>query len=290
MNTLQNKFLQIKLNTLGAELTSILANGKEYLWQADPSVWKGQSPILFPIIGFLKDGSYLHNGKKYSIEKHGFFRKNEHTQLVEKTDSKITFSLKSNSETLQKFPFEFDFKTSYELQENKIIVSHEVLNLGENTLYFSIGEHPAFNCSLLKKDSSHSDCYLEFETEEHLIAELIDENGLVLEDPIELSKSSKILNLPKTIFDKDALIFKNLKSEKVSLINASEGKLVSIHYNNYPYLAIWAKPNAPYVCIEPWFGVNDYWNSNQQIENKEGIFFLKKKGFFTCPYFFEIHF
>lgn len=289
MHSIQNEYLQIKIKETGAELSSIVAKGREYLWQGHADYWTGQAPVLFPFVGRLKDDFYLFEGKKYSLPQHGFFRRSNEIKLIEKSDTKLTFSLKHSEITLKNYPFEFEFQTSYELIENKIKIEHTVINLGAKTLYFSLGEHPAFNCSLLDSDTKHDECYLEFEKEESAAISLLAKGGYISNKTEECLKNTNVLDLPKSVFDKDALVFKTLKSKKVSLVNESEGKLVTLNYYDFPNLGIWAKPMAPYVCIEPWLGYADSINSNNKLEEKEGIISLDAKDNFNCSYSIEVH-
>lgn len=289
MYSLQNKKLQIKIKETGIELSSIIANGKEYLWQGNPDYWVGQAPILFPFVGRFKDDFYLFNGQKYSLPQHGFFRKSTDIQLSNSSETKCSFSLKSNENTLAIYPFEFDFKTSFELVENTIIISHEVENTGNDTMYFSLGEHPAFNCSLIDKNAKHDQCYLEFEKEETAQVSLITKDGYIAPETQNYIKNSAIIELPPTVFDKDALVFKKMNSKKVTIINKSEGKLVTVAYKDFPNLGIWAKPMAPYVCIEPWIGYADSPDSNHQLKEKEGVISLASKETYSASYSIEIH-
>ena len=289
MHTLQNKQLEIKIKETGAELTSIIANGKEYLWQGNPEFWTGQAPILFPIIGKLKEGYYLFEGQRYELPQHGFFRASTDIELTSSSETACSFSLKSNEKTKAVYPFVFDFRTSYELVENKIVIRHEVENTGKDRLYFSLGEHPAFNCSLVDQNIKHDQCYLEFEKEENASIVLLSKEGAISSETQEYLKNSNRIELPPAVFERDALIFKKMNSKKVTLINKSEGKLVTCRYKDFPNLGIWAKPMAPYVCIEPWFGYADTFDSNQQFQDKEGIISLEVGGLFKCTFEIEIH-
>lgn len=289
MHSIQNEFIQIKIKEIGSELSSIVANGKEYLWQGNPDYWTGQAPILFPFVGRLKDDFYLYKGEKHTLAQHGFYRRSNEIKLIEKSDTKLRFSIKNSAETLKVYPFEFEFITSYELHENKITIHHKVVNTGKDTLYFSLGEHPAFNCSLLDANVKHDQCYLEFEKNENAAISLLAEGGYISSKTQEYLKNTTLLELPKTVFDKDALVFKKMNSKKVTLINKQEGKLVTVSYKDFPNMGIWAKPMAPYVCIEPWLGYADSVDSNHKIKDKEGILSLDSKTTFECSYTIEVH-
>jgi galactose mutarotase-like enzyme len=288
MNSIKNDFIEISIKDIGAELTSIKANGKEYLWQGDPNFWGGQAPILFPFVGRLKNDAFFYNEESYSLPQHGFFRRSSNIKLIDKSDNKLTFSLKSNEETLKVYPFEFEFITSYEIQENNITIHHKVVNTGKEKMYFSVGEHPAFKCSLKDSNESYTDCYLEFEKNESAHTHLI-EGGLIGTESEQILNNENKLELNANSFDKDALVIKEMNSKKVSLVNNKEGKIVTLRYQDFPLLGIWSKPNAPFVCIEPWLGVADSVNSTQKIEEKEAIIPLEKGEEYNCSYSIEVH-
>mgnify|MGYP000014458411 CR=1 FL=1 len=288
MHTIQNDFLKIAVKNTGAELSSLIANGKEYLWQGDPRFWRGQAPILFPFVGKLKNDTYFHKGAAYHLPQHGFFRRSNAVKLVAQSDTKLTFSLHSDAETLKNYPFEFEFITSYELKKNSLSIEHTVVNKGRETLYFSLGEHPAFHCSLQNSLESYDQCYLDFEKEETAQIHLLDQ-GLIGSKTANLLKNSNRLNLHSSIFDKDALVLKKMKSKKVTLLHKTEGKLVTLSYPDFPFLGIWSKPGAPFVCIEPWLGIADSIHASQKLEEKEGILSLDSENTFHCSYSIEIH-
>jgi galactose mutarotase-like enzyme len=291
MYQLSNKCLQIKIHKIGAELSSIvsLKNNKEYLWRGDANVWGGQAPILFPFVGRLKEDTFIENGITYHQKQHGFFRRSDAIKLIEKNDTKLIFSIQHSAETLEVYPYEFEFKTSYELIENKIKIEHTVINLGNKTMYFSIGEHPAFNCSLHNPNESYENCTLEFEYPETDVTWNISEEGLLDGTNREFLNQTKILNLNKSTFDRDALVFKKLTSNKVTLTNKAEGPLITVEFADFPFLGIWSKPNAPFVCIEPWQGYADSVYSSQKIEEKEAIRSLEAGKKHIATYSIETH-
>lgn len=289
MYALKNDCLHVRIKKTGAELSSIVGNGKEYLWEGNPAYWAGQAPILFPFVGRLKNDTYRYKGQHYSLPQHGFFRRSEDITLLEQSDTRLLFSLKSNPKTRSVFPFEFEFQTAYELQGTKINIQHEVFNLGNDKLWFSLGEHPAFCCSLTDKKVNHDQCFLEFEEKETASTSLLTKEGLIGPEEKEILKQSQFLELPETIFDADALVFQKMNSKKVTLHNRKEGKLVTLAYRDFPYLGIWSKPMAPYVCIEPWLGIADSYDSEQNLENKKGILSLETGKSFRASYSIEVH-
>ena len=277
--TLDTKNLSIKVTELGIELCSIKSNitGKEYLWQADPDIWGSHAPVLFPIIGSLRNGKTLYNGKYYTIPKHGLVRNSNKVKLIEQTDDSLKFSLKWDEDSLNIYPFKFEFEVSYSVIGNTITVTHLITNHGEEPMLYSIGGHPAFNCPIHESEA-YEDYYLQFEQNETDSAMLLDSNGLTTGETLPMLDNSSILPLHKNLFDNDALIFKNLKSRTVKLKSVTSGEILSMSFEDFNYLGIWAKPGAPFVCIEPWLGITDASISDQNFETKEGLVKLKPNG------------
>ena len=290
MHTLKNNILHVKLKPIGAELCSITSvkNNTEFMWQADPNIWGSHAPNLFPIIGAMKDDSYTYNGKLYKMTKHGFVRKNDTFSIKNKTETSITFSLTSNDELYKLYPFLFQFEITYTLTDNILTVNHTIKNTDKKVMYFSVGGHPAFNCPI-NSNEVYSDYFLEFETEESSESYLLNmANGLVTNTTKPVFIDGNKIRLHENLFNDDALIFKDLKSRKVALKHNTKGTILSLNFNNFSYLGIWAKPNAPYVCIEPWLGIADVENTNQKIEDKEGILSLNAGTIFNANYSIEI--
>jgi galactose mutarotase-like enzyme len=284
-----NDVLKITVNETGAELAGIesVVSGRQFLWGGDPSVWANHSPVLFPIVGGLKDNTFIYKEGSYSLPRHGFIRNNHKIKLTAQSDSSLTFTLTFDEETLAKYPFEFEFQITYTLYQHRIVVSHLVKNHGAGNMYFSLGAHPAFRCPL-NSHESYEDYYLEFaEVETDSTWELTSE-GLVSERTRPVLHRSNVLHLTKSMFDHDALIFKNLKSRRVSLRSTKSQQVISVEFEDFPYLGLWAKPGAPFICIEPWLGIADSVDTNQQLENKEGILTLATNHSFSAAYSIEI--
>lgn len=271
--TLSNKKVSASINTIGAELIQLEKNNKNYIWTVDETYWNKTSPILFPIVGRLKNDSYSINGKTYELPRHGFAR-NFGFKIENQTENSVLFSLESNAETLQQFPFEFKLKMEYRLTENGLEITYLVSNKSNEVMPFSIGAHPAFAI-----EDSFSDYSLQFnETEKFVSYELENEqfNNSFKKIPSENGK----INLDYALFEKDALVFKELKSNEITLQHNNEFVLKMI-FEGFPYLGIWTKPNAPFLCIEPWCGLADNLNHNGNIEDKEGINFLQPQEVFS---------
>jgi len=264
--------LEIKTTKTGAELTSIKLNGVEKLHQGE-SHWKRRAPILFPIVGQLKDGQTIINDRTFKMGQHGFARDMEFKKIEENR-----FVLKSSEETLGKFPFKFELYVQYEINDNELTTKYTVINKDIKEMLFGLGGHPAFIC-----DYSSGDYKIEFNEIETDIQFMQLENGLISNDKApNLLKENRIELLPDS-FEKDAIIMKKLKSNKVTLFNENE-KMFVFDFTGFPYLALWSKVGAPFVCIEPWFNTTDKVNSNGKFEEKENILKLEPNEKFECKY------
>lgn len=291
MFQLSNDLLNIKVKAKGAELCEIssVKNNRQFMWHADPKVWASYAPNLFPIIGSMKDDSYVFNKKTYQMPKHGFVRHNEDIKLLEQTENSLTFSLKQNKQLSEWFPFDFEFLLKYTLTDNILTLTHTVKNLDDSDMYFSIGGHPAFKCPFYEEEN-YIDYHLEFEHPETAKSYLLNmDNGLVTDQTKPVFNTKNTINLKPDLFNEDALIFKDLSSRKVALVSKNHGEILNVSFPDFKYLGIWAKPNAPYVCIEPWLGIADHENTNQDITKKEGIIKLAANKTFTASYSIQIH-
>ncbi len=283
MYILENEFLKVSMNEKGAELVGLFhkKNNLEYLWSGNPNFWAKTSPILFPIVGGLKDNQYYFEEKSYTLPRHGFAR-DRIFEVEDYWDDGITFLLKSDEESEKVFPFEFELRLTYELFANVLSVSYHILNTGSTDMYFSIGGHPAFALPL-DNTLRYDDYYLEFEEEEILKRWPLSSEGLVLDEPLPIMEptwdeedgfsetESKILPLKKELFYEDALVFKHLKSSFVTLKSDKSPYQLKFDYAGFPYLGIWSAKNADFICIEPWCGIADAVSSSQQLTEKEGI-------------------
>ena len=290
MYAIENDLLNVNIKAIGAELCAInsVKNNTTFLWHADPNIWGSYAPNLFPVIGSVKNDSYIYEGKMYSMTKHGFVRNNNNFLIKDSSETHITFLLSSNKELFKMYPFKFELEITYSLKDNTLIVSHLIRNIDIKTMYFSLGGHPAFNCPLYA-DEDYADYCLEFEKAENSESYLINMNtGLATNKTKPVFNGPNTINLHGDIFNNDALIFKDLKSRKVTLKHKSKGPVLSMSFDDFSYLGIWAKPNAPYVCIEPWLGIADSETTNQKIEDKEGIIALNAGLIFNASYSIEI--
>lgn len=265
--TLTNDSFTASISDEGAELTSFkdLNSGTEHMWKADPEIWGSSAPVLFPIVGMLKDGKFLHEGNVFELGKHGLARSRTFS-VVEQTNDRIRFRLTSDAETLAIYPFPFELEVSFILSPKCLRCDYTVRNPGEQEMIFGLGSHPAFALDL--SDSPLEDYYIEFESPEILDLYLLD-GSLISENPTkEFLKNEQQLPLSETVFDQDALIFKNIRSQKISIKHRQKGRLLSLDRGPCPHLGIWAKPKAPYVCIEPWHTYADTTSHNQKWNEK----------------------
>ena len=284
MHIIENNILRVSIHEKGAELTSIYHKplDLEYLWEGDPAFWAKQSPVLFPIVGGLKNNTYFYHNTAYELPRHGFAREKVFS-VTDHTSSQVTFSLFPDEETRQVYPFEFEFKISYSLEENTLSVKYQVQNIGREEMYFSVGGHPAFKVPLVE-NTKYEDYYLEFNKAETSPRWAVSHDGLIEEEPIPVFHNDSVIRLQKELFMHDALVFKDLVSNKVSLKCAKHNRAIDFDFSGFPYLGIWAAKNADFVCIEPWRGIADGVNTDQQLKHKEGINKLVSKEEFTVEW------
>jgi galactose mutarotase-like enzyme len=254
------------------ELSSIHSknSNQEYLWQGNPAYWTGQAPVLFPIVGALKNGQMIYKGITYSMEKHGLVRNSLKPKLISSGNNFLRFALSWDEESLTAYPFKFRLEIEFLLNGKTLQVKHHISNESEVFMLYSIGGHPAFNCPL-HSDEKYEDYYLQFPEDETDATCMIEPNGLIGLGSIPMLIQSKTIPLHSHLFDDDALVFKNLKSRKVALVSQKRGPILAVEYQDFNYLGIWAKPSAPFICIEPWLGIADSVNTNQNFEEKEGL-------------------
>lgn len=281
MITIENEVLKVSINPRGAELTSVVnkATGLEYMWQADPAVWPKHSPVLFPIVGMLKNGEYKYKGKNYELPRHGFSRE-KMFQVTSAGKDEAVFTLVDDEETRAVYPFQFRFRLKYSLFDNTVSVTYEVLNLSEGDMFFSVGGHPAFRVPLTD-DTDYNDYLLEFDAVENEPRWPVSKDGLIETSSHPMLSNTRALPLTRELFNQDALVFKSLVSKSVTLRSDRTAHGVKFDFTGFPYLGIWATKGANFVCIEPWCGVADPVNSNQDFTSKEGINRLAHKDRFT---------
>lgn len=275
---LQNDFLTVEIATFGAEIKSILDNqNNEWMWNANPNFWGKTSPILFPIVGSLKNNTYIYKGENYSLSRHGFARDMEF-DAEQISQTKAVFTLKANEKTLVNYPFYFELKVIYELQNKQLSCTYGVANVGNETMYFSIGGHPAF--ALGKDATDFENFYLEFNNDTSLNRlKLVD--GLISENKEIINLNNQQLPLDYDLFKEDAMVFRDLKSNSITIKNTKNENKLTLTFDDFTHFGIWTVQNAPFICLEPWFGMADLQNHNQHTETKEGMIALEPQQVFT---------
>lgn len=280
MYTIENSEVKASIDPKGAELQSLYQKEHqlEYMWGGDPAFWGKHSPLLFPIVGTLKDNTYQYDGKSYMLSRHGFARDREFVAETQSDDA-ISFLLRSDERTLAVFPFTFELRVIYRLRAGGISTTYQVKNSGKGPMYFSVGGHPAFRVPLVP-GTGYTDYYLEFDGVETAPRWPISKDGLIGRDPSPLLQDTAVLPLRKELFAKDALVIKSLVSTGVTLRSGLSERGLRMDFPGFPFLGIWAAANADFVCIEPWCGIADSVDSNQQWIEKEGINKLEEGGVF----------
>ncbi|MEC5143689.1 aldose 1-epimerase family protein [Chitinophaga sp. 212800010-3] len=268
---ISNEKLSVQLNPQGAELQSIIRkdSGLEYLWNGDPAFWAKRSPVLFPIVGGLKDNTYQYNGQQYTLGRHGFAREQLFT-VTEQGSEHVRFLMSDNDATRKVYPFRFEFSILYLLQDDQLQVTYQVLNLDEKQLLFSVGAHPAFKLPLIP-DTTYEDYYLYFNKEENAGIWPLSAGGQIETAPIPFLDHTHELPLKKSLFYNDALVFKSLESTAISIKSKRTPHSLTLEFEGFPYMGIWAAKDANFVCIEPWCGIADSVNASGLLEDKEGI-------------------
>ena len=281
MITIENDFLKASFLTKGAEWRSFVekVHGREFLWQADPQYWAKTAPVLFPIVGAIKDGQYEYRGQTYKLPRHGFARDLEF-RVKEQEAWRVVFVLESTDETRKVFPFDWSFEIEYRLWKRVIHTTYRVTNTGTDEMWFSVGAHPAFNLPFFG-EGNFEDGFLDFEMNEPLVRNLIDASGVQTGETRPLPHAGRSLVTTRALFAEDAVILKNLKSSRVALRQRDSGSALSLEFPGFPAFGIWSPQDAPFVCLEPWCGVADSVTSTGKLEEKEGINRLEPGKTFT---------
>lgn len=265
--TLKNGSLTVVISTLGAELQSIRdAKGEEYLWQGDERYWTGRAPILFPIAGGLKDDQYTFEGRTYPMQKHGYVRKVEwETESVSETEAVLR-----TGEKAEGFPFDYALRAVYRLEGKQLHVTYRVDNLGDRPFAFGLGAHEGYATpGGIEKYSLH------FERTETFAHHPLHGN-LIQREPVILAGETAEFPLRYRYFSVDALVFPDLHSRSVTLFHHRTGPRLRVDYPGHDVLMLWTKPEAPYICIEPWLNAPDFLDADGDITRKPGCVLLDK--------------
>lgn len=263
MITIKNEFITAGFNTLGAELKTLICNGREYIWQADPAWWNKACPLMFPICGGLHDDEFIFEGESYHLKKHGFALYSEF-EVEKQSESSVTFLLKSNEETLKQFPFHFELRLIYTLVGHQLQVRNEVTNKGDGTMYFSIGSHEGYALP-----EGVEEYEVVFPQKETLYACGLNGN-FVTDERTLIVDNTDVLPLKKEHFAIDALIFPEVVSRSVILRKKDGSRAIRVEFDGFFNLMLWQNCGAPYICIEPWNGLPDIMGEGKDFTKKIG--------------------
>ena len=264
MVTITNSEISVSIAKKGAEIQSINRGGVEYMWSRDPMFWKSCAPIMFPVCGGLSKGKYELDGESYEMPKHGFAKSSDF-EIEKQSDTSVTLVLRDSEESRKIYPFAFAFRVTYELCGASLKVTYDAENLGDKTMYCTFGGHEAY------ATPEGIEAYeLEFPEKETLYAYAL--NGDLLTDYTKLIvNNSEHLVLDDRHFVLDALVFRGVKSRSVTLKSKVSDRRVRVDFDGFDYLVLWHKHTAPYICIEPWCGIQDVAGSSPRLAEKEGI-------------------
>ena len=286
-------YTKMLTSKMGGELISFKLNGEERIHQGVDCVdengkvyWKRHAPVLFPVVGKLKKNQTIINGRIFEMPQHGFARDMEFEPIT-KLDNFHSYVLRGNQITKNRYPYDFELYTTYRLDENKLTTIYKVINEGENNMPFGIGGHPAFKID--QKDLFNEEYYLEFEEDEYKIHFLYLVDGLVgTEYARNVMIDPRRIPITKDSFNNDAIIMKGITSHRISLKKRTGNKtLLTMDFDGFPYLAVWSKPGAPFICIEPWYTTADTVKSTGVFAQKTDMITLAPKREFECKYTIE---
>ncbi|MGM0212616.1 aldose 1-epimerase family protein [Enterococcus sp. AZ109] len=280
---IKNDYLQAIINEKGAELTSLKANEIEYIWQADPAFWGRHAPILFPFVGRLKDDQYSYKGKIYPMSQHGFAR-DETFQVKKQTEEKVVLVLKSSEKTKEVYPFDFLLTVSYEVWGEGLRIRFEVENTGDDEMLFALGGHPAFNVPM-EKGLDFEDYFFSFSPQKSRVKIPL-EGPYANLDQKTLGQTNTNIRISHDLFQNDALIYETKGLNAFTISAEDSPHSVTLAYNHIPYVGFWSPypKEAPFVCIEPWWGFADTVDSNGKLEDKPGMNLLSPAETFKTQF------
>ena len=272
--TIHNAVLTAEIDSYGAELCSLRSNltGTEYIWQADPEIWARHAPLLFPIIGRLKDKQYTVDGQTYDITQHGFARDSEFV-CIEQNENSIALSLVISEQAERMYPFPIALTIRYTLDGNRLKKEHITTNKGAEPLYYEIGGHDAFNVAL-DAGETMQDYYVDFGDRAELYPFVNDENLMLTKDKRTVPLKDGRLYLDPEVFALDALIMDDISPRHLSIRSDKSAHTIRMDFEDFPYVALWTKYTGKatnYVCIEPWTTLPDCAYLDKALENKIGV-------------------
>lgn len=271
MISIENEYVKAVFSAKGAELQSFKSKetDTEYLWNGNPQYWGKFSPVLFPIVGGLKDNTYFVNGQKYTLPRHGFARDREF-KADQVSPTVLTFTLTHDEDTLKVYPFKFILALHYKIEGKTLSCTYHVVNTDhQDALLFSVGGHPAF-AAQVDHELTYDDYFLTFNKDTELVYHKID-HDLITDETDTIKLKDHVLHLNHKLFYEDALVFKTLKSDRITLRNRKNPRGLHFDFDSFPFFGIWAAKDADFVCLEPWCGIADGTNHDQNLETKEGI-------------------
>lgn len=282
MLNIQHGQLLATINALGAELSSLQLNAQEFLWQGNNDIWPGRAPILFPIVGTLANDEMRYHGKTYQMMRHGIARKTVF-DCIAQTHSDLSMRLRSDEQSLAMYPWDFELTVHFSLNIDTLSITYEVKNLDSDIMIFTLGSHPAFllpTTDFASNELALTDFDIQFEVEESLRRVMLNDAGLLSTTSNAFELDNNTIKLSNALFQQDALVFKHIESRQITLRVNQKPRLV-VDTGGAPHLGIWAKPGARFVCIEPWFGVSDYVDSDGNFENKSDMLLLQPNDTFS---------
>lgn len=289
--TIENNMLKVTFSTKGAEIQSVkgVHTGYEYMWQADPQVWGRHAPILFPIVGRLKNDEYTYAGKTYHLGQHGFAR-NQEFEVEKHNKESITFLLKDNVETRKVYPFKFELRVNYNLYNNLLEENFAVKNTGDKEMIFGIGGHPGFNVPV-NKETAKKDFYFATQPSKARI-QIPLKDGYLDWNNRSLASTDSLIALSNDLFKNDALIFELRGHDNKFSLRTDKSKFhINVWTRDAPFVGIWSQypKTADYVCIEPWWGIADRSDANGKLEDKYGMNHLKPGKEFDAGFSIAYH-
>lgn len=277
---LHSEGYQSSIALKGAELKSFQnPSGKEFMWNGNPEFWNRSAPVLFPMVGNLRNNKTSFYGKEYPMSKHGFARDFDFT-LLEQTENQAVFSLQDNEETRKSYPFSFELKAIFTLEKNTLHITYEVQNKEDKRMYYHIGMHPGFVCPL-EEGEHFSDYVFAFDKKEHLEAIVYDLEHLCFSSSKKtlFAENADILPLNYSMFENDAIYFRNTNSRAVRLINPHSQKGILLSYDDFSSIGFWSPigKEAPFVCIEPWNGAAIFDDEDDNFMHKRDLEILNSQ-------------
>lgn len=297
MQTIENEFLKVDINELGAELTKVVdkETGFNYIWDANPNVWAKHAPNLFPAIGRSMNEHYLVNGKRYEMPQHGvgFFHNYEPEKVAKNI---VKFTLKADEQTREYYPFDFEFTIQFELRDKAIRMIDTVKNLNDEVLSFAVGTHPAWNIPM-GQNEGFTDYQLTFgpKREKLTYHEFMFDNGA----PLRTGKIKQLaeydgekLPLNHDLFQDGLIVFdESNQLDELTLQSTKSDHGVTVRFKDFPQLCIWtqADEKASFLCLEPFYGVSDKYGKEVELMDKQGNLHMPAKEARTFVIDYEIH-